>query len=91
MSSTTVEKDLYKNNSAFNIIFKNMNNERGEKNSQLKNMFLNNNKNEFNNNNIYNIQREKSHINKSRRINLNNFNGKIYLESYSKVLNKNII
>ena len=69
MSSTTIEKDLYRNNSAFNIIFKNINNEKGEKYSQLKNMILNNNKNEFNNNN----------------------NGKIYLESYSKVLNKNII
>lgn len=91
MSSTTIEKDLYRNNSAFNIIFKNINNEKGEKYSQLKNMILNNNKNEFNNNNILNNQRDKSHINNSRKINLNNNNGKIYLESYSKVLNKNII
>ena len=91
MSSTTIEKDLYRNNSAFNIIFKNMNNEKGERNNQLKNMFLNNYKNESNNNIIYNIQRDKSHINKTRKINLNNFNGKIYLESYSKVFNKNII
>ena len=91
MSSTTIEKDLYRNNSAFNIIFKNINNEKGEKYSQLKNMILNNNKNEFNNNNILNDQRDKSHINNSRKINLNNNNGKIYLESYSKVLNKNII
>ena len=91
MSSTTIEKDLYRNNSAFNIIFKNINNEKGEKHSQLKNMILNNNKNEFNNNNILNNQRDKSHINNSRKINLNNNNGKIYLESYSKVLNKNII
>ena len=90
MSSTTIEKDLYRNNSAFNIIFKNINNEKGEKYSQLKNMILNNNKNEFNNN-ILNNQRDKSHINNSRKINLNNNNGKIYLESYSKVLNKNII
>ena len=91
MSTTTIEKDLYRNNSAFNIIFKNMNNEKGERNNQLKNMFLNNYKNESNNNIIYNIQRDKSHINKTRKINLNNFNGKIYLESYSKVFNKNII
>lgn len=91
MSSTTIEKDVYRNNSAFNIIFKNINNEKGEKYSQLKNMILNNNKNEFNNNNILNNQRDKSHINNSRKINLNNNNGKIYLESYSKVLNKNII
>ena len=84
MSSTTIEKDLYRNNSAFNIIFKNMNNEKGERNNKLKNMFLNNYKNESNNN-------IKSHINKTRKINLNNFNGKIYLESYSKVFNKNII
>ena len=91
MSSTTIEKDLYRNNSAFNIIFKNINNQKGEKYSQLKNMILNNNKNEFNNNNILNNQRDKSHINNSRKINLNNNNGKIYLESYSKVLNKNII
>ena len=91
MSSTTIEKDLYRNNSAFNIIFKNINNEKNEKYSQLKNMILNNNKNEFNNNNILNNQRDKSHINNSRKINLNNNNGKIYLESYSKVLNKNII
>jgi len=91
MSSTTIEKDLYRNNSAFNIIFKNINNEKGEKYSQLKNMILNNNKNELNNNNILNNQRDKSHINNSRKINLNNNNGKIYLESYSKVLNKNII
>ena len=91
MSSTTIEKDLYRNNSAFNIIFKNMNNEKGERNNKLKNMFLNNYKNESNNNIIYNIQRDKSHINKTRKINLNNFNGKIYLESYSKVFNKNII
>ena len=91
MSSTTIEKDLYRNNSAFNIIFKNMNNEKGERNNHLKNMFLNNYKNESNNNIIYNIQRDKSHINKTRKINLNNFNGKIYLESYSKVFNKNII
>ena len=91
MSSTIIEKDLYRNNSAFNINFKNINNEKGEKNSQLKNMLLKNNKNEFINNNIYNIQRDKTHINNSRKINLNNFNGKIYFESYSKVLNKNII
>ena len=91
MSSTTIEKDLYRNNSAFNIIFKNMNNEKGERNNQLKNMFLNNYKNESNNNIIYNIQKDKSHVNKTRKINLNNFNGKIYLESYSKVFNKNII
>ena len=74
MSSTTIEKDLYRNNSAFNIIFKNINNEKGEKYSQLKNMILNNNKNEFNNNNILNNQRDKSHINNSRKINLNNNN-----------------
>ena len=84
MSSTTIEKDLYRNNSAFNIIFKNMNNEKGERNNKLKNMFLNNYKNESNNN-------IKSNINKKRKINLNNFNEKIYLESYSKVFNKNII
>ena len=90
MSSTTIEKDLYRNNSAFNIIFKNINNEKGEKHSQLKNMILNNNKNEFNNNNILNNQRDKSHINNSRKINLNNNNGKIYLDSYSIVVNKNI-
>ena len=78
MSSTTIEKDLYRNNSAFNIIFKNINNEKGEKYSQLKNMILNNNKNEFNNNNILNNQRDKSHINNSRKINLNN--NKFYLK-----------
>ena len=93
MSSTTIERERYlnRNNSAFNITFKNIKNEKSVKKQQLKNIILNNKKNESDKNIIYNFQRDKSHINRTRKINLNNINGKLYLESYSKAFNKNAI
>ena len=88
MSTSNLEKDLIKNNSTFNVIFKNLNNEKGEKNNYLKNMILNNKPNDLNNNIISHLQMDKSSINNSRKINLNNLSGKIYLESYNKIINK---
>lgn len=84
----TLDKELNNNNSTFNVIFKNLNNEKGERNYYLKNMILHNKQNEQNINIINNIQMDKSNINNSRKINLNNLSGKIYLESYNKVMTK---
>ena len=84
----TLDKELNNNNSTFNVIFKNLNNEKGERNYYLKNMILHNKQNDQNINIINNIQMDKSNINNSRKINLNNLSGKIYLESYNKVMTK---
>ena len=88
MSTSNLERELNKNNSTFNVIFKNLNNEKGERSNYLKNMILQNKPNDLNNNNINHLQMEKSSINNSRKINLNNLSGKIYLESYNRVLSK---
>lgn len=88
ISTSNIERDYIKNNSAFNIVFKNLNHDKGERNNYLKNMILNNKPKEQNNQVNYNLQVDKTIINNSRRINLNNKNGKIYLESHNKVINK---
>ena len=88
MSSSNMERDFIKNNSTFNHIFKNLNNEKGERSNYLKNIILHNKGNDLNNNFIFNLQMDKSSINNSRKINLNNLSEKIYLESYNKALSK---
>lgn len=88
ISTSNIERDYIKNNSAFNIVFKNLNHDKGERNNYLKNMILNNKPKEQNNQVNYNLQVDKTIINNSRRINLNNKNEKIYLESHNKVINK---
>ena len=88
MSTSNLERDFNKNNSTFNTIFKNLNNDRGDKSNYLKNMILHNKLNYPANDINYNLQMDKSSINNSRKINLNNISGKIYLESFNKVVSK---
>ena len=87
ISTSNFEKDLNKNNTTFNFLFKNLNNEKGERNNFLKNLILHNKLNDQNKN-IFNLQMDKSNINNSRKMSLNNISGKIYLDSYNKVVNK---
>ena len=92
MSSTTIDRDreLRRNNSTFNLIFKNINNEKGDKSNYLKNMILYKKENESNNNNkiIYNFHLDKANNNNSRKINLNTIGRKMYVENYSKITSK---
>lgn len=88
ISTSNFEKDLNKNNTTFNFLFKNLNNEKGERNNFLKNLILHNKLNDQNKNIIFNLQMDKSNINNSRKMSLNNISGKIYLDSYNKVVNK---
>ena len=87
ISTSNFEKDLNKNNTTFNFLFKNLNNEKGERNNFLKNLILHNKLNDQNKN-IFNLQMDKSNINNSRKMSLNNISGKIYLDSYNKAVNK---
>ena len=88
ISTSNFEKDLNKNNTTFNFLFKNLNNEKGERNNFLKNLILHNKLNDQNKNIILNLQMDKSNINNSRKMSLNNISGKIYLDSYNKAVNK---
>ena len=88
ISTSNFEKDLNKNNTTFNFLFKNLNNEKGERNNFLKNLILHNKLNDQNKNIIFNLQMDKSNINNSRKMSLNNISGKIYLDSYNKAVNK---
>ena len=88
ISTSNFEKDLNKNSTTFNFLFKNLNNEKGERNNFLKNLILHNKLNDQNKNIIFNLQMDKSNINNSRKMSLNNISGKIYLDSYNKVVNK---
>ena len=88
ISTSNFEKDLNKNNTTFNFLFKNLKNDKGEKNNYLKNIILQNKLNEQNKNIIFNLQMDKSNINNSRKMSLNNISGKIYLDSYNKAVNK---
>ena len=83
ISTSNFEKDLNKNNTTFNFLFKNLNNEKGERNNFLKNLILHNKLNDQNKNIIFNLQMDKSNINNSRKMSLNNISGKIYLDSYN--------
>ena len=87
MSTSDLERDINKNNSTFNTIFKNLNYEKG-RNNRLKNMILNR---APSNKIIYNIQNDKSNINNSNRINLNNISEKIYLDNFNKITSKKTI
>ena len=87
ISTSNFEKDLNKNNTTFNFLFKNLNNEKGERNNFLKNLILHNKLNDKNKN-IFNLQMNKSNINNSRKMSLNNISGKIDLDSYNKAVNK---
>ena len=88
ISTSNFEKDLNKNNTTFNFLFKILNNEKGERNNFLKNLILHNKLNDQNKNIIFNLQMDKSNINNSRKMSLNNISGKIYLDSYNKAVNK---
>ena len=88
ITTSNFEKDLNKNNTTFNFLFKNLNNEKGERNNFLKNLILHNKLNDQNKNIIFNLQMDKSNINNSRKMSLNNISGKIYLDSYNKAVNK---
>ena len=88
ISTSNFEKDFNKNNTTFNFMFKNLNNDKEEKNNYLKNIILQNKLNEPNKNIIFNLQMDKSNVNNSRKLSLNNINGKLYLDSYNKVINK---
>jgi hypothetical protein len=84
ISTSDLERELNSNNSAFNTIFKNLNAEKG-RNNHLKNIILNR---EQSDKFSYNIQLDKSNINNSRKLNLNNISGKLYLENFNKVMTK---
>ena len=88
ISTSNFEKDFNKNNTTFNFMFKNLKNDKGEKNNYLKNIILQNKLNDPNKNIIFNLQMDKSNVNNSRKLSLNNINGKLYLDSYNKVINK---
>ena len=88
MSTSNLDKDLTRNNSTINIIFKNLNHDKGEKINYLKNIILHNKINDQSNHIIYNFPMDKSNINNSRKINLNNISGKMYLDSHNKLLTK---
>ena len=89
-SSITIDRDreLKRNHSTFNLIFKDLNNEKGEKNSYLKYMILNKGDNRPNNIIINNLHFDKANNNNSRKINLNNLSRKMYLENYNKLTSK---